>query len=285
MENIKISQFNKAAYETSAKIMQILHKYSDGDISDFEHHRIIIEGYVSKNVTIQAILPAFPGKPINPNLAPSHIPDGAEEYAISKLNEMIESVKGIYEPGINVKLFHDGYYFIHLAMDYDYYRMQEYVDMIKHLCIGKNIESIDFKDVTEGSTFEARMNFWNFMYYPGKEEVENYNSINTELYDGMVIFFFNNFSKYLYPSKSNKFRRKLSKYVAENYICVNMSIQNFLKAHYQDHLRLSVKRQSSISSKKLYFDLLQGIESRGLPWMNTLIEEGGKKIVRKFREV
>jgi len=284
MTNIQaLRKFNQAQ-DTSSKVIEFLKEFNDGDICDFEYHRSVIETYILRNKTIPAILPSFPGKPINPNLAPSHIPDGAEEYAISKLKEMIAGVEKIYAPGINIKLFHDGYYFIHLAMDYDYYRMQEYVDTIKLLCKDSNITSIDLKNVTEGSTFEARMNYWNCLYYPTEEEINTYNMLYPEVYSGMVAFFYNHFSRYLYPHKSNLFRRKVSKYIAWNYVVVNMSVQNYIKDHFKDDLRLSVKKQDNITSQKFYVDILQGIENHGLPWMNTLIEENGRKVIKKFRD-
>lgn len=69
-------------------------------------------------------------KCLNPYLAPSNLPDEAEDYALNILKKITEGVRKIYKPGIEISLFHDGYYFIPLAMDYDYYRMQEYVAMI-----------------------------------------------------------------------------------------------------------------------------------------------------------
>lgn len=284
MNNVTVLKKPDFVQDISFRVLECLKEYNGSDLCDFSHHYDIIKSYVEAGETIQAILPSFPGKPINPNLAPSHIPDGAEEYAINTLKKMVSDIEKLYSPGIHVKLFHDGYYFIHLAMDYDYYRMQEYVDIIKTMCRGHNISSVDMKDVTEGTTYEARMNYWSCLYYPSAEEVEDYNRCNPLVYSGMVAFFYNHYSKYLYPNKSNAFRRRVSKHIAQSYVMVNMSVQNYIKEHYAHEFRLSVKRQNDPMSQKFYVDILKGIENRGLPWMNTLVEEDGKKIIKKFRD-
>ncbi len=284
MRNVIPLKNTRVAQDKVLRILKCLKLYNDDDTCDFDYHYDTIKSYVDAKDPIPAILPSFPGKPINPNLAPSHIPDGAEEYAINNLKKLSRDIEKIYPPGMHIKIFHDGYYFIHLAMDYDYYRMQEYVDIIKLMCKNTNISSVDMKDVTEGSTYEARMNYWSCSYYPSEDDVNKYNEVNPLVYSGMVIFFYNHFSKYLYPNKSQGFRRRISKHVARNYVTVNMSVQNYIKTRYADDVRLSVKKQNNKDSKKFYIDILNGIENHGLPWMNTLVEENGNKIIKKFRD-
>ena len=271
-------------HNISEEILNILRSYNDSDVCDFQHHQRIIQSYVKKNKPIISVIPAFPGKAINPNLCPSNLPDGAEQYAIDVLKRITTSVRKIYKPGIHIKIFHDGYYFIPLGMEYEYYRMQEYVDLIKKMCRNYPIYSIDMKDTTEGATFEARLNYWEFYNTPSKEEVQKFMEQHNEVYTGLMAFFFYNYSSYLYPLESRSFRKNISKFIATKYVSINLSVQKYIDANFSNCLRLSVKKQNNPQSKKLYIDILNGIKNEGLPWMNTLVKEGDDFIVQKFRK-
>lgn len=271
-------------YDISENILNVLKQYNGQDKSDFQYHYDIIKSYVKDKKTILAIIPAFPGKAINPNLCPSNIPDGAEEYAVNLLKKITTDIQKIYKPGIHIKIFHDGYYFIPLGMDYDYYRMQEYVDIIRKMCKDYSISSIDMKDTTEGSTFEARLNYWQFYNTPTNDEIQKFMLNNKDVYTGLLAFFFNNYSSYLYPLESRNFRKKISEFIAHKYISINLGVQKYIDNTFPNYLRLSVKRQNNLNSHKLYIDLLKGIKNEGLPWMNTLVKDGDELIIQKFRK-
>lgn len=272
-------------YDHTEIILSHIKQYTKGDQCDFGWHYDKINSFVKKKQPIKAIIPAFPGKPINPNLAPSNLPDGAEDYAIGTLKKLVMGIQKIYKPGIEIFLFHDGYYFIPLAMDYDYYRMQEYVDIIKKKCKGSSIFSIDMNDTTIGSTFEARLNYWNYMNFPTSNELDAYLIKNPNILIELSAFFFYNYSKYLYPTETTHFRQKISKFIAQQYVKINLSVQKYIEKTYPDHLRLSVKQQKDPHSRKIYIDVLDGIKNEGLPWMNTLLEEHGELVIKKFRDV
>ncbi len=271
-------------YDITENILNILKQYNDQDKCNFQYHYDIIKSFVKERKTIPAIIPAFPGKAINPNLCPSNIPDGAEEYAINLLKKITTDIQKIYKPGIHIKIFHDGYYFIPLGMDYDYYHMQEYVDIIKKMCKNYQISSIDMKDTTEGSTFEARLNYWQFHNTPADDEILEFMRQHKDVYIGLLAFFFNNFSCYLYPLESRNFRKKISEFIAHKYISINLGVQKYIDNNFSNHLRLSVKRQNNVNSHKLYIDILKGIKNEGLPWMNTLVKNGDELIIQKFRK-
>ncbi len=139
-------------------------------------------------------------------------------------------------------------------------------------------------DTTEGSTFEARLNYWNYKNLPTEQEMLEYLDTQPDIIQNLSAFFFYNYSKYLYPTESISFRQKISKYIASNYAKINISVQKYIEKNYTDYLRFSVKKQHNENSKKMYIDILDGIENEGLPWMNTLLYENGKPIIRKFRK-
>lgn len=265
-------------------ILNILKEYNDGDSCNFQYHYNTIRSYVKKRKQIIAIIPAFPGKAINPNLCPSSLPDGAEEYAINVLKRITQDVKKIYKPGIHIKIFHDGYYFIPLGMEYEYYQMQEYVDIIRKMCRDYPISSIDMKDTTEGSTFEARLNYWELYNTPTNEEKQKFISEHKEVYTGIMSFFFHNYSGYLYPLETRSFRKKISEFIAQKYITTNLGVQKYIEKNFGDCLRLSVKPQKNEYSCKLYINILKGMKNEGLPWMNTLVKDGDDFVVQKFRK-
>lgn len=271
-------------YDHVENILSYLKQYNQNDVCDFQWHDKILKKFVDRKEKIRAIIPAFPGKPINPNLAPSNLPDGAEDYALNILKKIVNGVRKIYKPGIEISLFHDGYYFIPLAMDYDYYRMQEYVDIIRKKCKNSDIISIDMNDTTEGSTFEARLNYWNYKNFPTEQEMLEYLNNQPYIIRDLSAFFFYNYSQYLYPTESTHFRQKISKYIASRYIKINLSVQKYIEKKYANYLRFSVKKQCNENSKKMYIDILDGIKNDGLPWMNTLIYENGIPIITKFRK-
>ncbi len=271
-------------YDITQIILDILKKYTKDDICDFDWHYNIINSFIKSHQPIKAILPAFPGKAINPNLCPSNMPDGAEKYAVDILKKITTEIHKVYKPGIELNIFHDGYYFIPLAMDYEYYKMQEYVDVIKKMFTGFSVKSIDMKDTTEGTTFDARLNYWEINNYPTDMEFEKYKNSHKEIYDGIAAFFFYNYSSYLYPLESNHFRKKISRYIANKYLKINLSVQMYIEKKYSNYLRLSVKQQNNEKSKKFYIDILNDIKNEGLPWMNTLVLEDGVPVIRKFRK-
>ena len=271
-------------YDVAENILNVLKEYNGCDLCDFQYHHDIIQAYVKKRRQVVAVIPAFPGKAVNPNLCPSNLPDGAEEYALNTLKRITKEVQKIYKPGLHIKIFHDGYYFIPLGLEYEYYHMQEYVDIIKKMCRNYPISSIDMKDTTEGSTYEARLNYWQLYNTPTKEEIRDFMEQHMEVFTGVTAFFFHNYSGYLYPLETRSFRKKISEFMAQKYISINLGVQKYIENNFSNCLRLSVKRQNNEHSRKLYIDILKGIKNEGLPWMNTLVKEGDDFIVRKFRK-
>ena len=51
-----------------------------------------------------------------------------------------------------------------------------------------------------------------------------------------------------------------------------------------DLQNVMTQKNACIMPKK-YIDVLDGIKNEGLPWMNTLLEEHGELVIKKFRDV
>lgn len=67
--------------------------------------------FVSRGITIQAVLPAFPCKSSNPSKVVSWEPDKGEELALTKIICFAKKIKDIYFPGIVLNIVSDGHVF------------------------------------------------------------------------------------------------------------------------------------------------------------------------------
>lgn len=70
-----------------------------------------LEWFISRNAKIEFCLPAFPCKSSNPLKVAGVDPDLAEEMALSRLDEFVRKVEGVYKPGAKVWIVSDGHVF------------------------------------------------------------------------------------------------------------------------------------------------------------------------------
>lgn len=67
--------------------------------------------FTSRNLVIEAVLPAFPCKSSNLNKVHGLYPDNGEEMALRRLIEVVEMSKEVYEPGMKIYIVSDGHVF------------------------------------------------------------------------------------------------------------------------------------------------------------------------------
>lgn len=83
-------------------------KWTEGGSIYFEKK---VDFFTSKNLTIEAVLPAFPCKSSNLNKVAGWKPDKGEEMALTKLCEFAAKVKEVYPPGMLIWIVSDGHVF------------------------------------------------------------------------------------------------------------------------------------------------------------------------------
>lgn len=67
--------------------------------------------FTSRNLRIEACLPAFPAKSTNTNKVAGINPDKGEELALRRLTEIISLASKVYPPGIKIWIISDGHVF------------------------------------------------------------------------------------------------------------------------------------------------------------------------------
>lgn len=149
---------------------------------------------------------------------------------------------------------------------------QNIKDLFFHLLYAKNKVSAG-ELLTAKNTIDIGIAYWNYKNFPTEQEVLEHLNNHPHIIRDLATFFFYNYSQYLYPTESTHFRQKISKYIAAHYVEINLSVQKYIEKNYENYLRLSVKKQNNENSKKMYIDILDGIENDGLPWMNTLVHK------------
>ncbi|CUM68130.1 uncharacterized protein PRCAT00005847001 [Priceomyces carsonii] len=124
-----------------------------------------IEFFVTKGITIEAVLPAFPCKSSNSKKVATSEPDKGEELAIRRLIQFAHNVKKIYPPGMIVWIVSDGHVFSDcIGVDDDI--VDEYTEKVKNL-----YSSLDPQNVDEVIKFASLKDIFNFQQFPMKKEL------------------------------------------------------------------------------------------------------------------
>jgi pyoverdine/dityrosine biosynthesis protein Dit1 len=74
-------------------------------------HRPMIESFVRAKAPIELVLPAFPAKAPNPHKVLGPLPDLAEQRALERLSELLDSIEAVWKPGARLTLCSDGHVF------------------------------------------------------------------------------------------------------------------------------------------------------------------------------
>jgi hypothetical protein len=70
-----------------------------------------VEHFVSRNMALELILPAFPCKSSNGSKVASRSPDRGEELALRRLHRFVQKVEEAYRPGARLWIVSDGHVF------------------------------------------------------------------------------------------------------------------------------------------------------------------------------
>ena len=74
-------------------------------------HLPMIESFIRAGAPIELVLPAFPAKAPNPRKVLGALPDLAEQRALERLSELLDSIQAVWKPGARLTLCSDGHVF------------------------------------------------------------------------------------------------------------------------------------------------------------------------------
>lgn len=94
-------------FETTVKNSARVDRWSEGRDSFIKN----VNFFTSRNVQVEAVLPAFPCKSLNTEKVSSPTPDKGEELAILRIIEFVSLVNEIYSPGMKFFIVSDGHVF------------------------------------------------------------------------------------------------------------------------------------------------------------------------------
>ena len=113
-----------------------------------------IQTFISANLPIHFILPAFPAKSPNPNKVLGAVPDMAEKLALTFLNSLCENIKSHYAPGARLTICSDGHVFSDLINVSDA-TINTYQNKIKALIKDEQLSHLDVLNLGDIEEFAA----------------------------------------------------------------------------------------------------------------------------------
>ena len=270
--------------EVVEKIMHILDKYHDGETaSAVEDTKRAIAEYIEDDLPIQFVLPAFAAKSPNELSVSGYLPDAGEEIAIKNLREMLRGVQDLYPQGADLHIVSDGHFFIGTGCTRSSEEIDAYVQVMKEMTANDRIRIYTINDFyTEGSLDEKRHRFEEDYRIRGEGSQVRIASEKKEKYKAKIAFVFNEFSAILYPGASRTQRQKKSRRVAREFIACERAVGQLVKNRFPNAVRLSIHRQNDETSAKYYFNLMFGVEGKGMPWLHVVkTENGGLRLAKR----
>ncbi|ODV66559.1 hypothetical protein HYPBUDRAFT_141087 [Hyphopichia burtonii NRRL Y-1933] len=155
VENLK--ELIATTFEEHLKYSTIGEKWNEGGKDLFKEN---VGFFVSKNLPIEAVLPAFPCKSSNKDKVAGWKPDKGEELSLKKIISFAQTIKKVYEPGIIVWIVSDGHVFSD-CINVDDNVVDEYGEELKKLYTANKPHDLDcikfaaLKDIFKSNTLET----------------------------------------------------------------------------------------------------------------------------------
>lgn len=233
---------------------------------------------INNDQPIVFVLPAFPGK--SPNLAKviSPIPDMAEQLSLEFLEELCQTIKGVYPPGARILLCSDGRVFsdaVGLKEEDVTEYQREISRMIEELSLS-SISTFNLDDVYQGMSFNEMRTSLMEKYGKSidvlKQLVKEDEDIH-RLYCGMTRFLFED-AMTPGQTKSRASIQKESRSRAYQVIQRSNAWSEIIEDLFPDAIRLSIHPQSC-GSKKMGIRLLEA-NNWMTPWHGVAVKEEGR---------
>lgn len=289
-------------HTTASKILhEILHyrrrfSGSDQDIS-LENELVLltqlprIQTFVSANLPIHFILPAFPAKSPNPNKVLGTVPDMAEKLALTFLNALCENIKAHYAPGARLTICSDGHVFSDLINVNDD-TINTYQGKIKALIHDEQLNCLDVLNLGDIDEFAALTDDYDVLrstllqgYADPLEDIRTFlinDEDGTRLYRAITRFMFEDGLMPDYQGSKTALQRD-ARQRAYGVIQSSWAWGNLLAQCFPDAIRLSIHPQPA-SSLKMGIHMLPTKDDWLTPWHGTAVEVDGTFLLMKKTE-
>lgn len=239
--------------------------------------------FTSRNVQVEAVLPAFPCKSLNPEKVSSPTPDKGEELAILRIIEFVSLVNEIYPPGMKFFIVSDGHVFSD-CINVDDDVVDSYTEKLKKLYQDLKPEGFDgihFRGLNDCFASPIKTKITSYL---ADITIDHY--LDTKLDEGTEInrkimmlgcddnaetlrdeiktplhprlFLYRGFNKFMYEDLGNtpmakamsrkKFKKMVSS-VAYEMILRNDAYSNLVELVFPFHLRLSIHAHHNAGPK------------------------------------
>ncbi|KAL4746654.1 hypothetical protein BDW72DRAFT_210254 [Aspergillus terricola var. indicus] len=244
--------------------------------------------FIKDNKKIQFCLPAFPCKSSNPDKVSGVVPDAAEYLALEHLNDFVQRVGAIYEPGATLWVISDGHVFSDcigvddaLVDSYGAIFASQYKATTKNQPSSSNIQFTGLEDLffsSPESTSSFSIDMLDSISIPQPIEtvltesaqkcrllldtvggidrkhlrglIDSKHPETLALYQGQSRFMLEDLGAYLAERNiGSKARKRMASKVAEEMIARNHAYSNLVELLFPHHVRLSIHAHTNAGPK------------------------------------
>jgi pyoverdine/dityrosine biosynthesis protein Dit1/AcrR family transcriptional regulator len=253
-----------------------------------EPHLPLVRRFVTSDLPIHFVLPAFPAKSPNPAKVLGTLPDMAEELSLRFLNELCEEIQKLHKPGARITICSDGMVFGDLVgvADSDIAVYGERIAALIAQLKLTALETFHMQDLYDEADSGGQMREWLCSHYAESNEAirERLHSNESQqaLFNGIQRFLFEDCVE-LEKEKSRTRIRTECKDRTYEVVRRSDAWGRLVADCFPAALRLSIHPQPPHSEK---IGILLG-ESRDVwltPWHAVALKENGKFRLAKRRE-
>lgn len=243
-----------------------------------------LQYYISQNLPIHLILPAFPAKSPNPRKVLGKLPDLGEEIALTFLQSLCNDIRQVYAPGARLTICADGRVFADLVQVNDA-DVSAYNDVLKQQIqhLGTlDLEVLNLEDLLTTTSFdEARA--WIVAQYGEPIDDLRARVRDTEHHRAM----FNGIHRFvsednlaLAPEKSKNRVKEESKEVAYEVIRRSNAWTRLLAQEFPHAVRLSIHPQHPYSDK-IGLRITRAVDDWLTPWHGVVVLRNNDYVLMK----
>lgn len=212
-----------------------------------------VQHFVSQNLPIQMVLPAFPAKSPNLGKVLGTRPDTAERLALRQLQTVCEEIGELYPPGASITICSDGHVFSDLVGVPDE-TVTAYNSEIRQLIGEMNLGRLNFFNLQDLYAQPDYPRLRDQLLPHFSEPLEQIRKRVKEcppdrhLFDGLHRFLFEDYAA-THPQASRNRARQLTKDLTYQVMARSNAWGRIVAMHFPEALRLSIHPQMSHSDK------------------------------------
>lgn len=240
-----------------------------------------LENYVKQGKPVEMIIAAFPFKSLSRNKCVSEHADMAETTCIKYLDNMLDEIKKVYEPGGRLHIFSDGYIFSSIEGNPTDSSTALYAKELKEIIRNNNSDgTIQMHTLTDlfGEDYITSRNKIFSEHGQTVEQIRErvlYDPVLANDYCGIKRFVYEELGGIeQYADLTNTRRQKLSKRLAYETVQASEAWTSFLQGAMPESLRLSCHPQNYDSPNKIGIWLGKSKDNWLTPWMGVAVKTG-----------